>query len=70
LVSAEKAEPQRAGQSNYVERYRNFKYQETLFELFAKQYELARVDEGREGAVVQVVDAAQPPKKKPNPKKH
>ncbi len=69
LVSAEKAEPQVAGQSNYVERYRNFKYQETLYELFAKQYELARVDEGREGAVVQVVDAAQPPEKKGKPKK-
>jgi uncharacterized protein involved in exopolysaccharide biosynthesis len=69
LVHAEKAEPQEAGQSNYVERYRNFKYQETLFELFAKQYELARVDEGREGAVVQVVDAAQPPERKAKPKK-
>ena len=69
LASAEKAEPQEAGQSNYVERYRNYKYQETLFELFAKQYELARVDEGREGAVVQVVDAAQPPEKKAKPKK-
>lgn len=69
LTSAEKAEPQAEGQSNYVARYRNFKYQETLFELFAKQYELARVDEGREGAVVQVVDAAQPPEKKAKPKK-
>ena len=69
LVSAEKAEPQVAGQSNYVERYRNFKYQETLYELFAKQYELARVDEGREGALVQVVDAAQPPERKTKPKK-
>ena len=69
LTNAEKAEPQEAGQSNYVERYRNFKYQETLFELFAKQYELARVDEGREGAVVQVVDVANPPEKKAKPKK-
>ena len=69
LASAEKAEPPEAGQSNYVERYRNFKYQETLFELFAKQYELARVDEGREGAVVQVVDAAQPPERKAKPRK-
>jgi uncharacterized protein involved in exopolysaccharide biosynthesis len=69
LANAEKAEPQEAGQSNYVERYRNFKYQETLFELFAKQYELARVDEGREGAVVQVVDVAQPPERKAKPKK-
>ncbi len=68
LANAEKTEPQETGQSNYVERYRNFKYQETLFELFAKQYELARVDEGREGAVVQVVDTAQKPEKKSKPK--
>jgi uncharacterized protein involved in exopolysaccharide biosynthesis len=69
LANAEKAEPQAEGQSNYVERYRNFKYQETLFELFAKQYELARVDEGREGAVVQVVDMANSPEKKSKPQK-
>ncbi len=54
---------------DYVSKYREFKYHETLFELFAKQYELARVDEGREGAVVQVVDAAQPPERKAKPRK-
>lgn len=69
LKSAEKNEPQVEGQSNYVERYRNFKYQETLFELFAKNYELARVDEGREGSVVQVIDAASKPEKKSSPKR-
>lgn len=55
--------------SDYVTNYRNFKYYETLYELFAKQYELARVDESREGAVIQVLDAAQPPEKKAKPKK-
>jgi uncharacterized protein involved in exopolysaccharide biosynthesis len=55
--------------SDYVARYREFKYQETLFELFAKQYELAKVDEAREGAVVQVLDLAQTPEKKSKPKK-
>ena len=58
-----------AGQGDYVSKYREFKYHETLFELFAKQYELARVDEAREGAVIQVLDAAQPPEKKAKPKK-
>jgi tyrosine-protein kinase Etk/Wzc len=57
------------GQGDYVIKYREFKYQETLFELFAKQYELAKVDEAREGAVVQVLDVAQPPEKKAKPKK-
>jgi uncharacterized protein involved in exopolysaccharide biosynthesis len=58
-----------ADQGDYISKYREFKYQETLFELFAKQYELARVDEAREGAVIQVLDAAQPPEKKAKPKK-
>ena len=32
-----------------------------LFELLAKQYELARIDEAREGALIQVVDPATKP---------
>jgi uncharacterized protein involved in exopolysaccharide biosynthesis len=52
------------GDADYVGKYREFKYQETLFELFAKQYELARVDESREGALIQVVDVATPPERK------
>lgn len=55
--------------ADYVTRYRDFKYYETLFELFAKQYELARIDEAREGAVIQVVDVAVPPERKSKPKK-
>jgi len=61
------ADPQ--GGPDYVSKYREFKYQETLFDLFAKQYELARVDESREGALVQVVDTATPPEKKSKPKR-
>ena len=53
----------------YVGKYREFKYQETLFELFSRQYELARVDESREGALVQVVDVASPPERKTKPKR-
>lgn len=53
----------------YVARYREFKYQETLFELLARQFELARVDEGREGALVQVVDVAGPAERKFKPKR-
>ena len=52
-----------------MSRYRDFKYHETLFDLFAKQYELARVDESREGATIQVLDVAQPPERKSKPKK-
>lgn len=55
--------------ADYVARYRDYKYYETLYDLFAKQYELARVDEAREGAVIQIVDAAVPPESKAKPKK-
>jgi len=58
-----------SGGPDYVSKYREFKYQETLFDLFARQYELARVDESREGALIQVVDKAAPPEWKSKPKR-
>ena len=71
LARAEKSDTGngQGGDADYVARYRDFKYFETLFELFAKQFELAKVDESREGVVIQVVDAAQPPERKSKPKK-
>ena len=57
------------GNADYINRYRDFKYNEVLFEQLAKQYELARIDESREGTVIQVVDAAEPPERKSRPKK-
>ena len=58
-----------SGEGDYITKYRDFKYHETLFELFSKQFELAKVDEAREGAVIQVIDVAQAPEKKAKPKK-
>ena len=70
MVRAEKEEPAAsAGDSDYIARFRDFKYHETLFELFTKQYEMARVDESREGALIQVLDPAQPPEHKSKPNK-
>ena len=78
LAKQEKDEPASnptAGSANgkdvgdYVTKYREYKYQETLFELFSKQFEIAKVDESREGAVIQVLDAAEPPERKSKPKK-
>ena len=68
LARAERA-TDTAGSPDYIGKYRDFKYQETLFELYARQFELARVDESREGALIQVVDAATPPEKKTKPKR-
>lgn len=72
LARAEEAQaPAAAGDAarDYISRYRDFKYQEVLFELMARQYEIARLDEAREGALVQVVDAAVPPERKSRPKR-
>lgn len=57
------------GSADYVSKFREFKYQETLFELFARQYELARLDESREGGLIQVVDPASVPEWKSKPKR-
>jgi uncharacterized protein involved in exopolysaccharide biosynthesis len=70
LASLESSvKPDAIGSSDYIGKYREFKYQETLFDLLAKQYELARVDEAREGALIQVVDMAQPAELKTSPKR-
>jgi uncharacterized protein involved in exopolysaccharide biosynthesis len=68
LAKAEQATVSDGG-PDYIGKYREFKYQETLFELFARQYELARLDESREGALIQVVDQATPPEWKSKPKR-
>jgi uncharacterized protein involved in exopolysaccharide biosynthesis len=55
------------GGPDYISRFREFKYQETLFELYARQFELARIDESREPTLIQVIDAATPPERKSRP---
>ena len=54
---------------DYVSTYREFKYQETLFDMFARQYESARVDEAREGAPIQIVDRALRPELRSAPRR-
>jgi uncharacterized protein involved in exopolysaccharide biosynthesis len=51
----------------YVRKLRDVKYHETLYELLAKQYEAARIDEAKAAPVIQVVDRAVPPDKKSGP---
>ena len=51
----------------YLRRYRDVKYYETIFELIAKQYEIARLDEAKSAPVIQVVDTATVPEKKSSP---
>lgn len=57
------------GDADYIGRFREYKYQETLFEIFARQYETARLDESRESALIQPVDRATPPEQRERPKR-
>ena len=53
----------------YVRRLRDVKYNETIFEILARQFEVAKLDEAKEGAIIQVVDPAIPPDKRSFPKR-
>ena len=46
---------------------RELKVQETLLESMIRQYEIAKLDEAKEGSSLQVVDAALPPDRKSKP---
>lgn len=71
LAQVEKSDPGSANASGaeYIPRYREFKYYETLFDMMARQFELAKADEAREGALIQVVDLALAPEWKSRPKR-
>lgn len=58
-----------SGGADYIGKYREFKYQEALFDVFARQYEVARLDESRDGGLIQVVDRATVPEWKSRPKR-
>ena len=53
----------------YVRKLRDVKYYETIFDVLARQFELAKLDEAKQGALIQVVDAAVPPDKRSFPKR-
>jgi uncharacterized protein involved in exopolysaccharide biosynthesis len=55
--------------SSFVDAYREFKYQETMFEIYAKQFEIARLDEAKDGALVQVLDKAEPAVRRAKPRR-
>jgi len=51
----------------YVRRLRDIKYYESVFELVARQYEIAKIDEARDASLVQVLDRAVEPEKRSRP---
>jgi len=54
--------------TEYLRKLRQLKYNETLYELLVKQFELAKLDEARDAVVIQVIDRAVPPERKSRPK--
>jgi len=55
--------------TEYLRKLRQLKYNETLYELLSKQYELAKLDEASDAVVIQVIDRAVPPERKSSPKR-
>lgn len=52
---------------DYVRAAREVKFQETMLASMLRQYEAAKLDEAKEGPVLQQVDVAQPPDRKSKP---
>jgi len=59
--------PERA--LEWVRKMREVKYHETVFEMLARQYELAKVEESHSSTVIQVLDTAVKPERKSKPKR-
>ncbi|MEY4427940.1 MAG: hypothetical protein RLZZ182_629 [Pseudomonadota bacterium] len=68
LAGLERSVPAESN-ADYIDKYREYRYREALFETYAKQFELARVDESREGALIQIIDDATPPERKSRPRR-
>jgi uncharacterized protein involved in exopolysaccharide biosynthesis len=54
---------------DYIASYRDYKFQEMLFEMLMRQYELAKVDEARGGGTLQIIDVAVAPERKSKPRR-
>jgi len=53
----------------YTRKARDLRYQESLYDAVAKQYESARLDEAKDAPVIQIVDTAIAPDRKSAPKR-
>lgn len=53
----------------YIRKLRELNFTEELYNLFLKQYEAARLDEGRDAVMIQVLEKAIPPEKRIKPKR-
>jgi uncharacterized protein involved in exopolysaccharide biosynthesis len=53
----------------YVRKLRDVKYNEAVFDILARQFEVAKLDEAKQGALIQVVDVAVPPDRRSSPQR-
>jgi tyrosine-protein kinase Etk/Wzc len=53
----------------YLRSLRDLRYYETISELIGKQFEIAKLDEARQGSIIQIVDLAIPPDNRSFPKR-
>jgi len=69
IGQAGSVDPTRISGLDNLGRLRDVKYYEFLYELLAKQYELAKIDEAKDATIIQVVDKAIEPDRKSRPKR-
>ncbi len=53
----------------YIRKLRDVKYYETIFDILARQFEVAKLDEAKQGSLIQVIDPAIPPDRRSFPKR-
>ena len=58
-----------ASQVVYIRKLRDLRYYEAIEEILAKQFEMAKLDEAREGAIIQIAEVAIPPDKRSFPRR-
>lgn len=56
-------------QIEYLRSLRDVQYYQTIKEILAREFEMAKLDEAREGAIIQVAQVATPPDKRSSPKR-
>jgi len=54
---------------DYIRSERELRFQESIFEVILRQYEAAKLDEGKEAAVIQVVEPAIEPETRSSPRR-
>lgn len=59
--------PERA--LKYIDKMREVTYRNSLLQLMLKQYEIARIDEAKDSALIQVLDKAEPPERRSRPRR-